>query len=315
MEDLEAEWTDAGAKRAAIYPYLPHGSYRFQVQACNNDGVWNSEGATLNLVVEPHFWQTWWFIGVAVLCGVAVVALAARKLEKAKVRRQLEREEQLRAVERERARIARDFHDGLGASLTRMIVLSELVKADKSQPAEVEAHATKIGRTAQEVVRGLGTIIWAVNPRNDSLDSLVQYLTQYAYDFFQDSSVRCRLDFPSEVPVVRLAAELRHNLFMVVKEALHNILKHSQATEARLCLSFNQGILEIVVKDDGAGFEPMRAVTIGRNGLANMRQRAEALGSRLEIESQPGKGTSIRLRVPCLPDARLEGVESGVGEL
>jgi signal transduction histidine kinase/ligand-binding sensor domain-containing protein len=306
MGDLEPDWTDASTKRVAIYPVLPHGRYRFQVQACNNDGVWNQEGASLDLVIEPYFWQTWWFIGVTILSGAAGVAVAARGLEKAKTRRRLEREEQLRAVERERSRIARDFHDGLGASLTRMIVLSELVKADRAQPEEVAAHATKIGSTAQEVVRGLGTIIWAVNPRNDTLDSLVQYLSQYACDFFQNSSVRVRLDFPAEVPVVPLPAEMRHNLFMVVKEALHNILKHAKATKARLCLSVREGMLEIAIEDDGCGFEPTRASTPQRSGLVNMRQRAEAISASLEIASQPGQGSSIRVRVACPPLPNVE---------
>jgi signal transduction histidine kinase/ligand-binding sensor domain-containing protein len=315
MENLEPEWTDAGTKRVAVYPYLPHGRYRFRVQACNNDGVWNRDGASLDLVVEPHFWQRWWFICASLVSGAAGVALVARSLEKAKARRRLEREEQLRAVERERARIARDFHDGLGASLTRMIVLSELVKADRAQPQEIEAHATKIGNTAQEVVRGLGTIVWAVNPRNDTLDSLVQYLSQYAYDFFQNSSVRCRLDFPAEVPVVPLPAELRHNLFMVVKEALHNILKHAKATEARLCLNIQGGMLEIVVEDDGCGFEPTRATTPQRSGLVNMRQRAKAIGSSLEIANRLGKGACIRVRVPCPPMQRPPGVESDLQNL
>ena len=103
----------------------------------------------------------------------------------------------------------------IGASLSHMIVLSELVKADKTQPSEVEAHAAKIGSTAQKAVRGLGTIVWAVNPRNDTLDSLVQYISQYAYDFFQASQIACHLDLPTEVPPIQLTAEVRHNLFMV----------------------------------------------------------------------------------------------------
>jgi signal transduction histidine kinase len=292
---------NGGAKRVADYSYLPHGRYQFQVQACNNDGVWNTQGASLELIILPHFWQTWWFIGVALLSGGAAIGLTARSIEKVKARRRLERQEQAHAVELERARIARDFHDDLGASLSHMIVLSELVKADKTQPKEVEAHAAKIGSTAQKAVRGLGTIVWAVNPRNDTLDSLVQYISQYAYDFFQASQIACHLDLPTEVPPIQLTAEVRHNLFMVIKEALNNILKHSQASEAHLRLTLQHGILEIRVEDNGCGFETAITTTSRRSGLANMRQRIQLIGALLHIESRPGKGSSIQVQMAYLP--------------
>jgi signal transduction histidine kinase len=255
----------------------------------------------LELIVLPHLWQAWWFIGAALLSGATGLALTVRSIEKAKARRRFERQQQAHAVERERTRIARDFHDDLGACLTHMIVLSELVKADKARPKEVEAHAAKIASAAQKAVRGLGAIVWAVNPRNDTLDSLVQYLSQYAYDFFQDTAIACHLDLPTEAPLLSLTAEVRHNLFMVVKEALNNVLKHSGGSAAHLRLKLQDGILEIQVEDNGHGFANGVAATTGRSGLANMRQRTEAIGASLHIESRPGAGASIQVRLPCLP--------------
>jgi signal transduction histidine kinase len=147
----------------------------------------------------------------------------------------------------------------------------------------------------------LGTIVWAVNPRNDTLDSLVQYISQYAYDFFQASQIACHLDLPTEVPPIQLTAEVRHNLFMVIKEALNNILKHSQASEAHLRLTLQHGILEIRVEDNGCGFETAITTTSRRSGLANMRQRIQLIGALLHIESQPGKGSSIQVQMAYLP--------------
>jgi signal transduction histidine kinase/ligand-binding sensor domain-containing protein len=299
MDGLDSDWVDGGAKRMANYSYLPHGRYQFRVQACNNDAVWNTQGASLELIVLPHLWQTWWFIAVTLLGGGTGIALTVRSIEKSKARRRFERQQQAHAVERERTRIARDFHDDLGACLTHMIVLSELVKADKARPVEVEAHAAKIAGAAQKAVRGLGTIVWAVNPRNDTLDSLVQYLSQYAHDFSQASSITCHLDLPPEAPPIPLTAEVRHNLFMVVKEALNNVLKHSGASEAHLRLRLQDGILEIQVDDNGHGFAHTVATTTKRSGLANMRQRTEIIGASLHIESQPGKGASVRVQWPC----------------
>jgi signal transduction histidine kinase/ligand-binding sensor domain-containing protein len=307
MDGLDSDWVDGGAKRVANYAYLPHGRYQFRVQACNNDAVWNTQGASLELVVLPHFWQTWWFIGAALLSGATGIALTVRSIEKANARRRFERQQQAHAVERERTRIARDFHDDLGACLTHMIVLSELVKADKTRPREVEAHAAKIAGAAQRAVRGLGTIVWAVNPRNDTLDSLVQYLSQYAHEFFQASPINCHLDLPTEAPPIPLTAEVRHNLFMVVKEALNNVLKHSGASEAQLRLQLKDGILEIEVEDNGHGFANEAGTTSKRSGLGNMRQRITMIGGSLHIESQPRKGVSVRIQLPCPEGKGLYG--------
>ncbi len=293
---LDSAWVNSGAKRVVDYSYLPHGRYRFEVQACNNDGLWSPQSASIELIIQPYFWQTGWFVGTVLLTGAVCIAFMVRRLEKAKSMRRLEREEQARLVELERARIARDFHDDIGSDLTHVIVLSELLMGDNAQPKEVEANATMIGNTARKAVRGLRTIIWATNPRNDTLDSLVQYISQYSYEFCEAASLPCRLDLPTEVPALPLIAEVRHNLFMVVKEALHNVLKHAHASEVRLSLKLHEGLLELRVEDNGRGFTVNSDATSQRSGLANMRHRMEAIGAALSIESSPGAGTSIHAR-------------------
>jgi signal transduction histidine kinase len=266
------------------------------VQACNYDGMWSPQTASIELIIPPHFWQTWWFMGAALLAGASSIALVVRRVENAKSQRRLEREQQARLVELERARIAREFHDDVGSDLTHVIVLSELLKEDNAQPKNVEAHATMIGNTARKAVRGLRTIIWAANPQNDTLDSLVQYISQYSHEFCEAAALSCRLDLPTEVPALPLIAEVRHNLFMVVKEALHNIFKHASASEVRLSLELQEGLLEIRVEDNGRGFEIDSVAANRRNGLPNMRHRMEAIGAALFVESSPEAGTSIRVR-------------------
>ncbi|MGO8696286.1 MAG: two-component regulator propeller domain-containing protein [Limisphaerales bacterium] len=301
MEGLDSDWVEGGAKRSVDYSYLPHGRYRFQVQACNNDGVWSPQPAGFQLVIPPRFWQTWWFLGAALFGSSTAIALTARGVEKVKAQRRIEREHQAHLVELERARIARDFHDDVGARLTHVIVLSELIKGDKARPNEVETYATMIGNTARNAVRDLRTIIWAANPRNDTLDGLVQYISQYSYDFFQATTISCHLDLPAEVPPMPLPAEVRHNLFMVVKEALHNILKHSEASAVSLGLRLQGGGLEIRIQDNGRGFKLDLAAAGRRGGVANMRYRTEAIGADLSIESSLGGGTSILARLPYPP--------------
>lgn len=204
--------------------------------------------------------------------------------------------EQERTLERERARIAQDLHDDLGSSLTRLSLLCDLLKEEK--PGQVETYAGKISQCALHTVQALEEIVWALRPGSDTLQSLVDYLAHFANEMFEGDTTRCRLDLPSELPTRPLPPEMRHNIFLVVKEALTNALKHASAREVHVQVQAASRSLEIRVQDDGRGFQPGAAPVPGkRHGLGNMRRRAEAMGGTLSIESVPGKGTTVRLRV------------------
>ena len=218
-------------------------------------------------------------------------------MERQRLRQRMERLERERQIEHERARIARDIHDDLGARLTRMTVLSELVKADKSLPDSVEAHADKIAAASNEAVMGLDAIVWAVNPSNDTLDSLVQYLSHYAYDFFQKTAVACELIIPDDVPSVPLNAEIRHNLFLVAKEAMNNALKHASASQVTLRVNVRSSELEIQIADNGRGFDMAAEFASQRSGLRNMKQRLASIGGELHIESASGRGTIVGMKL------------------
>ena len=301
LENLDADWVEAGPLRTAIYSYVPPGKYRFQVIACNSDGVWNEEGTSLSLQVLPYFWQNRWFIGLAALGLLATVGGASRLVEQRKHQRRLSRIEQERALERERARIAQDLHDDLGSSLTRISLLSALAKADKENPTQVEVHADKISQSAAQTVRALEEIVWAVRPGSDSLQSLVEYITHFANEMFSGSPTHCRLDIPHDLPSRELPPEMRHNIFLIVKEALTNALKHSAAREVNVAVKSSGDGLQIRVQDDGKGFSPSRfSESSTRNGLGNMRRRAESIGAELGLESAPGAGATVNLRVRSL---------------
>lgn len=303
LEGLERQWTDAGTRRTAAYSYLPPGDYVFRVIACNNDGVWNLVGATRAFTVLPHFWQTWWFRGLA---GGGVVALAGLGMlwtARRKLRRHIERVERQQAIERERARIAQDIHDDLGASLTRISLLSQTARSELDNPARAAANLDRIYGTARELTRAMDEIVWAVNPRHDTLDSLASYLGRFAQDFLGTAGLRCRLDVPVQLPAWPLTAEIRHNLFLAFKEALNNVLKHAAARQVSVSLVLYPAAFAVTVEDDGAGFAPgefqaAAAVETRGNGITNMRRRLADIGGRCEIDSQPGKGTRLRFHVP-----------------
>jgi signal transduction histidine kinase len=255
-------------------------------------------GTSFEDLLIPHFWQRGWFISTmmaAMLLGVAVTARLAERRRAARHIRVLERES---AVAAERARIARDIHDEVGASLTKISKLTEFMDWKNKSVEEQAGFTRNIAETAQDTIRAMDEIVWAINPKNDILKEMADYLVHYAEEFIRPTGIACELDVPLEVPEIPLTAEVRHNLFMVVKEALHNAVKHAEARRIKLSLGF-QGIgnLSIVVSDDGRGFRPDEAASVG-NGLENMDRRMREIGGEVRLQSEPGKGTTVTLLLP-----------------
>lgn len=303
LEGSERAWTDAGTSRVARPGKLPPGQYTFRVTACNEDGVWNEHGATLAVVVLPPFWRTWWFLGGSALALLALVASAVHYFSTQRLQRQLERMRQQEALERERARIARDLHDQLGANLTQVALLGELVEADKEQPAEVEAHAQQISQTARETTRALDEIVWAANPANDTLEGLVNYACKYAQEYLALAGVRHRWEAPAQLPARALAPEVRHNVFLAFKEAINNVVKHARATEVHVRVRIASDRFTLEVEDNGCGLPPTAVESSGtRNGLRNMRKRMEDVGGEFRLESVPTGGTRVGLTAPLRPE-------------
>jgi len=300
LTPLEADWVEKGTQREVQYSFLSPGNYEFQVMACNNDGVWNNQPAKLDLTVLPRFWQTGWFtvgwIGALTGSVAGGVAYGLRRRHQ----RRIEKLEQLRVLEKERARIARDIHDDLGSSLTEIGLLGALAVRDGTPPAETRLHVNRIMERTHELARTLDETVWALNPKNDWLGRLAIYLCQFTKEFLEPTSIACRLDVAADLPEVPLAAEVRHNLFLVVKEALHNAVRHSAASRVWLRMAVQDQEFMLEVEDNGRGFVMDENLETG-NGLRNMSRRMEELGGRFEVRSAPGKGTAVGLRLP-LPD-------------
>jgi signal transduction histidine kinase len=248
--------------------------------------------------VMVRFWQTWWFFGLAALLLLSVVGTTVRVIEKRKYQVQLKRAEQQHALEQERARIAQDLHDDLGSLLTHISLLGNLLKADKDNPEQIESHAAKISQSADQTVRALEEIVWAVRPGSDSLQSLVEYLAHFANELFEGSSMRCRLDLQQDLPSRPLPPDVRHNIFLIAKEALTNALRHARGQLVFVQVKTDGDNFKLLVTDDGKGFDVNSPTAAGQhNGLENMRRRAEAVGGQLSVTSEPGKGTRMELSV------------------
>ncbi|HWX19900.1 MAG TPA: two-component regulator propeller domain-containing protein [Candidatus Binatia bacterium] len=311
LEGLEPGWSEPVTDRVVHYSYLRPGDYTFQVIACNNDGIWNDTGAALSFTTLPHFWQTWSFEIASMVSGAAAVGYGVLWATRRRVRRKLEQLERQRALERERARIARDIHDDLGASLTRIGMLSQSVRSEIQNQPQAAADVDQIYHTARELTRAMDEIVWAVNPKHDTLDSLVTYLGRFAQNFLSAAAIRCRLDVPMYLPAWALTSEIRHNVFLALKEALNNVVKHAEATEVRISLELAPGGFLLVIADNGRGFDwavlqaraeaPADGVRLaGGNGVLNMRRRLEEIGGSCEWNTAPGEGTRVKLSVAVI---------------
>ncbi|HVU27574.1 MAG TPA: ATP-binding protein [Verrucomicrobiae bacterium] len=263
----------------------------------------NSPG-DVHVLERPSWWtfqHTLSVIGGMVLVIVAAmvwIALLHRQVEERSLQltaeiKGREQAERQRALEEERARIAQDLHDELGATLTEIRFLGAVKSRDSLVPPATRKQLMEVSEKSRQMVSSLDEIVWAVNPANDSLPSLASYLRHVAEEFFRTAGMRCRLDVDQFLPPVALTSEVRHNLYLIVREALNNIVKHAKASEAWLRIHWKDSVLHIVIEDNGCGF--VAENSLSRNGLQNMRHRIEKIGGQLEFDTRPGAGTTCRV--------------------
>lgn len=267
--------------------------------------------ADIVVLSQPSWWTLARMLAVvgclfvALLLAMVWITSLRRQVEQRseQLRREIrerEQAERLRAVEAERSRIARDLHDDLGSSLAEIALLAKTrpqVQADgKGFPALLDAITDR----ARSLIGALDVIVWAVNPEENSLQSLADYLTGYTDEYLANGRIVGRFDVPVSFPAVTLTGKLRHDLFLAVKEVLHNIVRHSKATEVQFKMALEERTLLIVVTDNGTGFDAQS--THDGYGLKNLPGRIQQLGGAFQIHSQPGTGTTIEIRLP-LPAA------------
>ena len=239
-----------------------------------------------------HFWQTGWFqLTLLAICVLAVsfclwlmTQLAAQS--KAQTFLQVER-----------ARIARDIHDDLGARLTNLVLLGEVALSELPADSGTRAQIDQICEKARHLSHAMDEVVWAVNSRRDTFRDFVTYVCKYAQFFLSSTPIRCRLDVEPEIPEVPFELPIRRNLFLAVKEALNNAAKHSGASEVFLRIYRHNQKLTVVVEDNGQGFDPTQADAV-RNGMINMSQRMDEVGGSYSVASQPGSGCRIEFTVP-----------------
>ncbi len=284
-------WRNAGDRRVAFYTNLRAGNYRFELMARTHHGVWSAAPAPFAFTLAPHFYETWPFYG---LCALGVFGLAGGvQAYRLRVQRRILQISHERSLERERARISRDLHDDLGASLTGIALQLEAARN------RGRAESEQLGQLADEaraLSHDLRELAWTTNPRCDNSASLAAFLGDVADRFCRAAGLHCRLDLPTQNGDLPVPARVRHELLMVLKESLTNISKHARAHKVVLGLSVNSGELRLTVTDDGRGFE-INGVCAG-SGLRNLRERTEQAGGSIKFESRPSAGTTVTVTIP-----------------
>jgi ligand-binding sensor domain-containing protein/signal transduction histidine kinase len=286
LEGAEKDWVDAGTSRMASFTNLRPGPYTFRVVACNNDGVWNQSGDTFSFRLQPRFRETRWF---PLACALAAFA-AAFGLHRVRVAHLL-------AVERVRTAIATDLHDDLGASLSNISLLAEVVSREtEGRPQDL---AGEIGQSARRMGAALSDDIWSIDPRHDDLRSVADRVAVLAGDLFDVRGVGWEMELPEDLAPRPLPPAVRRHLFLALKEALHNAARHAEARHVSVRFRRDRSRLLVVVSDDGRGLpeEPRRPSGSGR-GLPGMRERARQMGGTLEVAAAPGGGTVLTFSLP-----------------
>ena len=295
-------WTERhsigwGGPAKATYSYVPAGNYTFRIQVASLNGLATRETPLARLEVIPPFHQSNLFRISLAAAALLACATIIRSATRARMQRKLDRLERAHAIDVERSRIARDLHDNLGADLTHLGLLCDLASSPTANEERVRAHLNELFELARQLTRRVDEMVWTVNPTQDTLRGLTAFMTHQAQSYLRAANVACRLDLPDPIPDIALSSTQRHHLFLTVKEALHNVVKHAHASEVRIRLRASSERLEIEVEDNGQGIH----TTIEGHGSGNMRSRIESIGGRLLRISEPSTGTIVSIVVPLTP--------------
>jgi signal transduction histidine kinase len=293
LEGVDADWSLPTEQRSVNYARLAPGSYRFLVRAINRDGETSREPAVFEFRILPPIWQRGWFLVLA--AGVAGSVVYA--LHRYRVARLIE-------LERVRTRIATDLHDDIGAALSQMAILSEVVKQHPTvtQP-ELAQMLTHIADMARSLVDGMSDIVWSIDPRRDDLSHLIERIGQFAFDVLRAKGIAWELQTQPPSATMKLTPDQRRHIYLIFKEAITNIARHAHCTSVLLTLKVTDHRLSAEIHDDGCGFDRARPTDETRpmrrgHGLENMQARAAELGGHLQIESTPGQGTRVTFTIP-----------------
>ncbi len=287
LEGYDADWIDAGNRNYAAYTNLPAGEYTFRVKASMNASQAGAPDTAVRISVPLPFWKTWWFIG-AVITGIALLLFIIYRY----------RISQLIRMQKVRNRIASDLHDDIGSTLTNISILSELSRKNAEVKPSGQLFLDRISEEVNNSSQALDDIVWSINSSNDNIEQTVARMRRYAAELFEAADIRYTFSFDEKFAGKRLGMEQRRDIFLLYKETLNNIYRHAGASEVTISIALENKLLEMVIRDNGKGFDPNG--TTHRNGLKNLQSRSGKWKGKALIESAAGHGTTVRFSIPLV---------------
>jgi signal transduction histidine kinase len=294
LDSYDDKWIRSATSHYTRYSKIPPGIYHFKLRVIDARGKISPFQKSIEIEIRKAFWQTTLFkILAAIILGILVWLLIKGYLA-SRIRKHQREFEKQQAIEKERTRIATDMHDDLGAGLSRIKFLSETIGLKMQLQQPIEEEISSIAGYSNEMISKMGEIVWALNEKNDSLSDLLSYARSYAVEYLLQNSIACQVNAPSDFPSIFVSGEFRRNIYLTVKEALHNIVKHAQANKVIIDIFIDKN-LTISIKDDGVGFD-MAHIRPFSNGLNNMQKRMKDIQGSLQIVQN--EGTTVILSAP-----------------
>jgi len=294
LDHYDENWIKSGTTHYTRYSKIPPGNYTFRLRISDAKGNLSPFTKAIDIQIKKAFWQTNIFKFIMAAIFVLIIWLLIKWYLTTRIRKHQREFEKQQAIEKERTRIATDMHDDLGAGLSRIKFLSETIGMKKQLQQPVEEDISSIGGYANEMISKMGEIIWALNEKNDSLSDLLSYTRSYAVNYLLTNGIQCQVNAPAVFPSIFVSGEFRRNIYLSIKEALHNIVKYAQANKVIIQIDIGKK-LDISIQDDGVGFD-IKTVRPFSNGLNNMQKRMRDIGGYMEIVQK--KGTIITLSAP-----------------
>ena len=295
--DSDKDWIKLGHQHVLSFSDLKAGQHRLYIRSTDGAGAWLDNSISCTILVHPPWWQTWWFRLMAGILIIGVLIIGTRFYFQQKLEKQKSILEKKQAVEKERTRIATDMHDDLGAGLSRIKFLSETIGIKKQLQQPIDEDIVKIKEYSHEMIDKMGEIVWALNEKNDTVSDLLAYARSYSVEYLSQNGIACTISAPEFFPSDFVTGEFRRNIFLTLKEALHNVVKHSRASAVSIKLSVNNG-LAIEIHDNGIGFDKTN-IRIFSNGITNMKKRMAEIKGEFRISNE--QGTLIKIKAPLNP--------------
>lgn len=284
LEGLDKQWIDAGSRRYVSYAGLKEGTYVFKVKSCNNEGIWNNDAAMMTLTIAPPFWHEWWFYSLVVILIASIIyTIYMMRINQWKIKYQL------------RTKIARDLHDDIGSTLSGINIFTKMalqkIKTDQKTSTEL---LQKISDRSEKTMDALSDIVWSINTKNDTMDNVLTKMREYLSEMLESRGIRYDFDVDESIRHLHPGMELRKEIYLVFKEAIHNACKYAQCDHVDISLQRRKDKCILTIQDNGKGFNINNDPP--GNGIHNMRQRAEKMNATISIDSGINKGTKITLQ-------------------